>query len=125
MEDIISLIGDKSVYSTMLIVVLFLLSYLWKHYEKVIKSLLRQNDKNTDILNEIHEIIRNSKFVEDEINENIEELNNKLNELINRFVELEKTLIEMNVTDKEILKDVENTRKVLEVLQIVKTLVRK
>lgn len=126
MNDIIDMLSeDITVYNTALMIVLSLLCYLWKHYEKIIQNALKQSDKNSTILNEIHEIINNSKFVENEIKENIEELNKKIDELDSRFTDLEKTLIEMNITDKEILKDIENTRKVLEVLQIVKTLINK
>ena len=125
MLDLLELLKNDMSYNTILVVFLGLLCYLWKHYEKIVRSFIKQNSKNNDILTEILEIVKNSSFVEGTISDSIDDLNYKIDNLERRLNDLEKILIETNTTDREILKDIETIRKSIEILQIIRTISKK
>lgn len=122
MDDFINLIHDEFSYKAILTGILIIFGFLWKHYEKILKVFLKQNSKNSDMLSELRDVVQSTKFIETTIEEGISDLNSKIENLEGRLYSLEKTLIETKTTDKEILKDVENIRKSIEILQIIKSI---
>ena len=125
MNELIDILKTDSSYNTLLIVCLSGLCYLWKHYDKIIRTFIKQSDKNFNLLNEIKEIVKNSNLIESSISDSIEDLNRKIDDLERRLGDLERILVETKTTDKEILKDIETVRKSMEILQIVRTLSKK
>lgn len=112
----------KNEYSPVFTIALvsYVCVYLWKHYQKVLKITIGQTDRNHEILNEINEISKSSKLTEEIINDNIEKLGTQITNLENRLFDLEKMCLNNNISNKQVIDEINNIRKSIEIFHAIK-----